>query len=826
MRNDYMDSLEFPTDKQETEKVKYSKSFEEIFNWFFSLDTDEQMKTISITNNNLTKNIIRMQAKFQMNQTLIFRLKFDNSLIDLNYIEKFEYKNVNERREFNDENMSAHLFLKEIVFYSLNEENDTVSLSPELIKDKRLLKYYFTIFSKEKVFENLCQVVYHPNFKGYICEYPLWFNKKEYYSLCEIIVALFEMELNLKYMLSKSSNKKMAVINGNTTLAEINQKKNDFFDKRRFIKNFIKNLDKRETIADKIDLKGIIASAIEKNEQDLESSRKNHKKYFMNSKNVSFKLFEPPKEIDPNVLYEKYSIRLDEDRDNKIVNEYSFMTFEKLNGEPIDGIIESMIFEELYKYFSEKECLDLINEFQEENNKKKSSKGKKKKKKKKEKVEDNIEDNKQVNELSEKIEKVELKEEEQKDNNNIEIKNESEEKILSSITSQNDEKEIVVKSKRAKRKKDKSSNTNTKNNNIPKTQNQISTTSTVIKEEDTPPIKPELLLSQKEIKYLHQNYSNQNNFKEITISKISKPKTNKELLHNIILKTSNSIISSLISIKDIKYTNILFLCNKIKQCFSSDLSLFIYGSYSTGTAINSSDIDISITLLSETQKEKTLEQLITDIYLYLSKIEGLENLNPITTASVPILKLIINSETLNTSSNTKNSPIDKTKVDLTFNLPNPRQNIDYNNSKLKQYPEIKPLFLILKRLIKKSKLNSVFDGGLSSHSLFLMITSYIMIIKTNTHPNLGDILIDLLHFYGNFFKYTNTIIDITMPNPYIVIHEGQFTVPMIIDPISKNNVSKSSFNFRQIQELFSSLHTKLTTSTESIEKIFNSIVIE
>ena len=325
------------------------------------------------------------------------------------------------------------------------------------------------------------------------------------------------------------------------------------------------------------------------------------------------------------------------------------------------------------------------------------------------------------------------------------------------------------------------------------------------------------------------NISNLNNDEKNNVNfptKISKPKTNKELLHNIILKTSNSIISSLISIKDIKYTNILFLCNKIKQCFSSDLSLFIYGSYSTGTAINSSDIDISITLLSETQKEKTLEQLITDIYLYLSKIEGFENLNPITTASVPILKLIINSETLNTSSNTKNSPIDKTKVDLTFNLPNPRQNIDYNNSKLKQYPEIKPLFLILKRLIKKSKLNSVFDGGLSSHSLFLMITSYIMIIKTNTHPNLGDILIDLLHFYGNFFKYTNTIIDITMPNPYIVIHEGQFTVPMIIDPISKNNVSKSSFNFRQIQELFSSVHIKLTTSTESIEKIFNSIFIE
>ena len=58
-----------------------------------------------------------------------------------------------------DEKMSSYLFLKEVMFYSLIEEDDTVTLSSSLVKDKKMLKYYMMIFSKESMFHNICQYV-------------------------------------------------------------------------------------------------------------------------------------------------------------------------------------------------------------------------------------------------------------------------------------------------------------------------------------------------------------------------------------------------------------------------------------------------------------------------------------------------------------------------------------------------------------------------------------------------------------------------------------------------------------------------------------------
>ena len=75
------------------------------------------------------------------------------------------------------------------------------------------------------------------------------------------------------------------------------------------------------------------------------------------------------------------------------------------------------------------------------------------------------------------------------------------------------------------------------------------------------------------------------------------------------------------------------------------------------------------------------------------------------TFSVPILKLVINQHNI------------KTKVDLTFDLENPKIIINYYTNILKKNPEIKPLTLIIKKLISKNHLNRVFEGGLSSHSI-------------------------------------------------------------------------------------------------------------
>lgn len=56
-------------------------------------------------------------------------------------------------------------------------------------------------------------------------------------------------------------------------------------------------------------------------------------------------------------------------------------------------------------------------------------------------------------------------------------------------------------------------------------------------------------------------------------------------------------------------------------------------------------------------------------------------------------------------------------------------------------------------------------------------------------------------------------------SPFIITNEFMI-VPYFIDPISRNNVSKSSFNFKQIQEMFSSIHKLLVNNNTKIKDLY------
>jgi DNA polymerase sigma len=166
----------------------------------------------------------------------------------------------------------------------------------------------------------------------------------------------------------------------------------------------------------------------------------------------------------------------------------------------------------------------------------------------------------------------------------------------------------------------------------------------------------------------------------------------------------------------------------------------------------------------------------------------------------------------------------ETKIDLTFNLKNTKTTINYYNNAIKQYPQIKPLTSLIKHLIKKNKLASVFDGGFSSHSIFIMVASNIrVLLKNKSSLNLGDLLNGFLHFYGKVFNYTNTAIDLTSKNePYIITQEFS-KVPIFIDPITKINVSKSSFLHQELKKLFSDTYDKLVQGEDNLNKTFEDI---
>lgn len=166
----------------------------------------------------------------------------------------------------------------------------------------------------------------------------------------------------------------------------------------------------------------------------------------------------------------------------------------------------------------------------------------------------------------------------------------------------------------------------------------------------------------------------------------------------------------------------------------------------------------------------------------------------------------------------------ETKIDLTFNLKNTKTTINYYNNTLKRYPQIKPITLLIKYLVKKNKLGSVFEGGFSSHSLFIMVASNIrVLLKNKSSLNLGDLLNGFLHFFGKIFNYTNTTIDLmNKNNPYIIMQDFS-NVPVFIDPITKLNVSKSSYMHEELKKLFNDTYDRLVQGEDNLNKTFEDI---
>jgi non-canonical poly(A) RNA polymerase PAPD5/7 len=71
---------------------------------------------------------------------------------------------------------------------------------------------------------------------------------------------------------------------------------------------------------------------------------------------------------------------------------------------------------------------------------------------------------------------------------------------------------------------------------------------------------------------------------------------------------------------------------------------------------------------------------------------------------------------------------------------------------------IEPLILVLKQMLKVNGLNDPYKGGLSSYGLLLMIVAFIQFRKLNTVRvptviNLGNILLDFLHYYGEVLDF-------------------------------------------------------------------------
>ena len=273
-------------------------------------------------------------------------------------------------------------------------------------------------------------------------------------------------------------------------------------------------------------------------------------------------------------------------------------------------------------------------------------------------------------------------------------------------------------------------------------------------------------------------------------------------LHNDIIKYETKVITLLnhgMKFKDYCIKEIKRIIQETFT-FSNDYNVDIYGSYATGLMIEGSDIDIKIKLNNGIKSE--LDNFFEALCKKLENEKKFDKINPIGTASVPVIKLLFSIEKfIKGKDDLENSfkqfkelslfkhyifdtnELTRIKIDVTFILANNNKNdnnknsrsnsannsinkkienkiIDNNNNEqthdhdksiggempsvayvkeqIIKYPEVKYILRVLKRYFYYKKMNSSFLGGLSSYNLFLLLLSYAKYSRMT--PNSSEII--------------------------------------------------------------------------------------
>ena len=276
------------------------------------------------------------------------------------------------------------------------------------------------------------------------------------------------------------------------------------------------------------------------------------------------------------------------------------------------------------------------------------------------------------------------------------------------------------------------------------------------------------------------------------------------------IKITNYNISK---INPLRLKHLIEVENLIKTglCENYEIKFGHYGSYFTDLSIEGSDIDILIFFKSKNTLND-INNFYNDILLLLTENEDkFELITPILTASVPIIKLQIDitneMNDLNLSNLfylDKENELNKIKIDLSFTQNEQNYNhsyeiVSYIIQSLNNFNLIKSLLLVLKRYFKVMKMNKSYTGGLSSYSLYLLIYTF---IKNIPNYSLGKSLYFFLTRFS-YFDFKNYGID--SEKNIFVINSNDIDKKdeiIIIDPLTKLNVAKSSYKVDEIKNTF------------------------
>ncbi|XP_049891401.1 terminal nucleotidyltransferase 4A isoform X2 [Epinephelus moara] len=240
----------------------------------------------------------------------------------------------------------------------------------------------------------------------------------------------------------------------------------------------------------------------------------------------------------------------------------------------------------------------------------------------------------------------------------------------------------------------------------------------------------------------------------------------------------------------------------------------IFGSFSTGLYLPTSDIDLVVFGKWERPPLQELEQALRK-----HNVAEPFSIKVLDKATVPIIKLT-DQET-------------EVKVDISFNVETGVKAASFIKDYVKTYPVLPYLIFVLKQFLLQRDLNEVFTGGISSYSLILMVISFLQlhprIDARNPNENLGVLLIEFFELYGRHFNYLKTGIRIKNGGAYIAKEEIMKAMTngyrpsmlCIEDPLLPgNDVGRGSYGAMHVKQVFDYAYTVLSHAVSPLARSY------
>uniref|UniRef100_A0A672FMU5 Terminal nucleotidyltransferase 4A n=1 Tax=Salarias fasciatus TaxID=181472 RepID=A0A672FMU5_SALFA len=240
----------------------------------------------------------------------------------------------------------------------------------------------------------------------------------------------------------------------------------------------------------------------------------------------------------------------------------------------------------------------------------------------------------------------------------------------------------------------------------------------------------------------------------------------------------------------------------------------IFGSFSTGLYLPTSDIDLVVFGKWNHPPLQQLEQALRK-----HNVAGPYPIKVLDKATVPIIKLTDHQT--------------EVKVDISFNVETAVKAAQFIKSYLKKYTVLSPLIFVLKQFLLQRDLNEVFTGGISSYSLILMAISFLQLhprIDTRrANINLGILLIEFFELYGRDFNYMKTGIQVKNGGAYLskqdmmkaMMNGNRPSMLCIEDPIQPgNDVGRSSYGILQVKQVFDFAYMVLSHAVSPLARAY------